>query len=132
MLEYVLLEIVGENMDDFDFSLYQEIGILGADYVKKYNITLPLRIYNTIRNIRFISFDVFFEQLTILLNSHTSQYLFSGNICFFYPGIRNPKASYPTTCHFSGAKIAKGESYLYYRPILENITRGKSIQSNKH
>lgn len=119
-------------MDNFDFSLYQNIGTSGADYIKKYKLTLPPRIYHVISDYHFASFDDFYKQLAILLDSYTSQYLFPGDICFFYPSLQNPKASRPTTCHFSAAKIVKGESYYTYRPLLENITRGMSIQFPGH
>ncbi len=113
-------------MDDFDFSLYQDIGTPGKDYIKKYDIVLPPRIYNAIKNINFTNSDDFYGYLTNLLDRHTSQSLFPGDICFFHPNLRNPKASRLTICCLSGAEIDKGESYCTYRPLLENITRGNT------
>lgn len=114
-------------MDLFEFYESEENNFTqtGSYYIQKLGIHLPTRIYNEINDLRFKDERSFYEQLEFILNSHTSTYLFNGDICFFYPSIRDQIASKPITCQISGAPIVTGELYYTYRPLLDNLTTGK-------
>lgn len=120
-------------MDTFDFASFQieSKGYPGSYYVEQYNIVLPIRIYNLVKNKQFFNFETFYEYLTILLDTHTSKYLFSGDIVFFYPSVREQKAATPISCHVSGAPIAVNEFYYAYRPLIDNLTTGE-VYTIKH
>lgn len=97
----------------------------GAYYVNLYNETLPIRIYNHIKDMKFNDAINFYKYVQEILNKCTSLYLFQGDIVYFYPSIHQQKALSPTSCFVSGAPIASGEYYYTYRPLLENISSGK-------
>lgn len=119
-------------MDNFDIELqYQSNGYLGSYYVLQYDIVLPMRIYNLIKDRIFSNFDSFYNYLNILLDNHTSKYLFNGDVVFFYPGIKEQKASTSIHCHISGAPIAINEFYYTYRPLIDNLTRGEVYTINR-
>lgn len=93
--------------------------------MKLYQNDIPVRIKNIIKSKNFASLEQFYSTLNNILLEHTSQYLFNGDICFFYPYIHAQKAIKSTLCHISGVKIVENEYYYTYRPLLENLTQQK-------
>lgn len=103
----------------------------GIEYLKKSDITLPLRIKNKIKEKSFTSELEFYQYVQELINKNTSYYLFPNDICFFYPKIVESKSTKNNICHLSGAPINIGESYYTFRPILENLTINKVFTIKK-
>lgn len=115
-------------MEPFDFELYDKTDseYTGAYYVEFYQVTLPIRIYNHIKDMKFKDGITFYNYIEEVLDKHTSFSLFPGDICFFYPSIHLQKSSSSITCFVSGAPIISGEFYYTYRPLLDNISQKKA------
>jgi len=58
---------------------------------------------------------------------HTSTLYFPGDICCFYPRIQETKAKNLRTCDISGCQIFPGTHYYSYRPLIDNLTSGKTF-----
>lgn len=115
-------------MDNFEYDLFEQASFntfTGEYFIKLYEIKLPIRVYNSIKDLKFNSVDHFYNHLTSFVENHTSRYLFPGEICYFYPAIHEQKALKEITCQISGAKIVENELYYTYRPLIDNITSGK-------
>ena len=62
---------------------------------------------------------------TIYIDS-TSTLYFPNDICCFYPKITEQKAKTIKTCDISGSIIMPNSTYYSYRPMLDNLTTGKT------
>lgn len=58
---------------------------------------------------------------------NTSEFYFPGDICCFYPKVVESRAINFRTCDISGAVIPPGGIYLSYRPLIDNLTKGKTF-----
>lgn len=56
----------------------------------------------------------------------TSEIFFSGDIIEMYPYIKEQKAKKPITCDFSAGIIRTGSLYISSRPLLQNLSNGKT------
>lgn len=65
------------------------------------------------------------------INVNKSDYLFTGDTVKFYPSKKTLKASKPTLCSFSGSIIKPGSEYIFYRPLLHNLTDNKKYVLSK-
>lgn len=66
---------------------------------------------------------------TLLENAYinsTSQLYFPNDLCYFYPKIMEKRSKTIRFCDVSGAIINKNSPYYVYRPMIDNITRGKT------
>lgn len=116
----------GDSMDDLIFYNNNDSSHLGEHYLKLVANEIgdiPIRIQNIIKNESFHSLEDFYKTLYLLIEEHTSTYLFPHDICFFYPSAHYVQATQPIICQISGASIVKGEYYYTYRPLLENTTQ---------
>jgi len=70
------------------------------------------------------------EKIEELLNQayldNTSTLYFPNDICCFYPKITEQKSKNIRTCDISGAIIMPNSRYYSYRPMLDNLTTGKT------
>lgn len=57
---------------------------------------------------------------------NSSHLFFNNHLVMLYPNIKLYKTTKPITCNFSGEIINKGREYLYYRPMLEDLTTEKT------
>ncbi len=58
---------------------------------------------------------------------HTSLSFFPNDVVLLYPSFpRVLKARTSTLCQISGSIIMKNSEYLYYRPILDNLSNGQT------
>ncbi len=58
--------------------------------------------------------------------SFVSSYYFPGDFCLFYPRTLEVRAKSLKTCDLTAAPIQKGSFYLAYRPLIDDITSGKT------
>lgn len=66
-----------------------------------------------------------YEQLDSMISEHQSTYYFEGHLLMIYPILKVKKASKPHLCCFSGARIGKGQEYIYYKLFIEDLTDSK-------
>lgn len=69
-----------------------------------------------------ITFEDVYVEYEQLINKNTSHQLFPEHLIILYPNIKTYKASKPITCSFSGEIINSGSEYIYYRPLIQDLT----------
>ena len=52
-----------------------------------------------------------------------SNYFFPNDLIAFYPNISEQRSRKEIICDFSGARISKGQLYISYRPLIENLDK---------
>lgn len=73
-----------------------------------------------------ISVNELEELLETIYIDSTSTLYFPNDLCCFYPKITEQKAKTIKTCDISGSIIMPNSSYYSYRPMLDNLTTGKT------
>ena len=73
-----------------------------------------------------ISVNELEELLETIYIDSTSTLYFPNDICCFYPKITEQKAKTIKTCDISGSIIMPNSTYYSYRPMLDNLTTGKT------
>lgn len=64
-----------------------------------------------------------YYQLLEYEQENRSNYFFPNDFIAFYPNISEQKCRKEIICDFSGARISKGQLYISYRPLIENLDR---------
>lgn len=73
-----------------------------------------------------ISVNELEELLENVYIDSTSTLYFPNDICCFYPKIIEQKSKTVRTCDISGSIIMPNSTYYSYRPMLDNLTTGKT------
>lgn len=80
-------------------------------------------IYNILENMeenkRYELLDYYYLQ-------NTSRYYFPNSLIAFYPCILEYHSRKEITCDLSSNIISKGQLYINYRPLIENISSGNT------
>lgn len=74
-----------------------------------------------LRKLESIEEEKRYEILERFYLENTSNYYFSGNLVAFYSYVREYYSKEDRTCDISTNVIKKGQLYISYRPLVENI-----------
>ena len=66
------------------------------------------------------------ELLESVYIDSTSSFYFPGDLCLFYPKIVEYRTKVVRTCDISSSIIMPGSFYYNYRPMIDNLTTGKT------
>ena len=73
----------------------------------------------------YITFEMVYEEYEKFRNLNTSHLFFYNHLAILYPKIKIYKTTSPIICNFSGEVINTNSEYIYYRPLIEDITSHK-------
>ena len=73
-----------------------------------------------------LSVDELEELLESVYIDSTSSFYFPGDLCLFYPKIVEYRTKVLRSCDISSSIIMPGSFYYNYRPMIDNLTTGKT------
>lgn len=86
-----------------------------------------IEIYRLTRDklyeLNMLADDIKYYKLLEYEQENRSNYFFPNDFTAFYPNISEQKCRKEIICDFSGARISKGQLYISYRPLIENLDR---------
>jgi len=111
-----------ENINSLDKRILNKVDICKM-YLKQLNEVLN----NDFSNLDlYITFEMIYEEYEKFKENNTSHLFFYNHLAILYPRIHLYKATKPVICSFSGEVIKPNSEYIYYRPLLEDITSHKT------
>lgn len=111
-----------ENINSLDKRLANKINIY-----KVYLQQLKQVLNNDFSNLDlYITFEMIYKEYEQLSVKNTSRLFFNDHLVILYPKTKLYKASNMITCCFSNEIIKPNGYYIYYRPLLDDVTTKKT------
>lgn len=84
-----------------------------------------------LRRLELVGEEKKYEILEQFYFKNTSNYYFPGNLVAFYSYVREYSSRDNITCDISTNIIKKGQLYIGYRPLIENMETGETFVLKK-